>query len=322
MLSYFWKYNINSELRSMITQINRTVPTFKVDTHTIDAETKEYKDPLMRWPLRGCAFTNEIGESLRPLIGNAATLSWAPVLLYVGADIYDKYKNDQTEYSPSSHRCLKQAIFQGLASMFLPLLAVKLGQNIFSLTGLFTKDKLTIKSKEHIENLAKQYVTNGKLHSYINDDKECAKNFREIVSSNLDYKIQKAKTTNPIKKIYLQTKETIFDKFKVNQASDIDNYANKIITDLIDKKNNFAKPDEKFKSEPLYKKYARALKSGQTENIATNSVLNKYLAKGSLKDKAIKSLGGFAVILPAIPIIDKFVEQVLIGKYIAPRLEK
>ena len=56
----------------MITQINRTVPTFKVDTHTIDAETKEYKDPLMRWPLRGCAFTSEVGESLRPLVGTCS----------------------------------------------------------------------------------------------------------------------------------------------------------------------------------------------------------------------------------------------------------
>ena len=41
----------------------------------------------------------------------------------IGADIYDKYKNDQTEYSPSSHRGLEQAIFQGMASIFLPLVA-------------------------------------------------------------------------------------------------------------------------------------------------------------------------------------------------------
>ena len=70
-------------------------------------EKRDYKDPLTNWPLRGAAFTNEIGEALRPIIGNFATLSWIPALLYIGADIYDKYKNDQTEYSPDSRRCLK-----------------------------------------------------------------------------------------------------------------------------------------------------------------------------------------------------------------------
>ena len=64
----------------------------KADTHTINPETGDYKDPLMNWPLRGAAFTNEVGEALRPLIGGYATLTWVPVLMYVGADVYDKYK--------------------------------------------------------------------------------------------------------------------------------------------------------------------------------------------------------------------------------------
>ena len=81
-----------------INSINSYKNSFKADINSIDPVTGEYKDPLMHWPLRGAAFTNEIGEALRPLIGSYATLSWAPALLYIGADIYDKYKNDQTEY--------------------------------------------------------------------------------------------------------------------------------------------------------------------------------------------------------------------------------
>ena len=108
------------------------VCAFKADTVSIDSKTGEYRDPLMKWPLRGAAFTNEVGEALRPLIGGYATLSWVPALMYIGADIYDKYKNDQTEYSPNSKRLLKQAVFQGTASVLLPILAVKLGQNLFS----------------------------------------------------------------------------------------------------------------------------------------------------------------------------------------------
>ena len=77
----------------MIKPINITSTTFSADINTRNPETGEYKDPLMRWPLRGAAFTNEVGEALRPIIGNYATLSWIPALLYIGADIYDKYKN-------------------------------------------------------------------------------------------------------------------------------------------------------------------------------------------------------------------------------------
>ena len=65
----------------------------RADKHTIDRKTGEYKDPLMNWPLRGAAFTNEVGEALRPIIGNAANLTWIPALMYIGADVYDKYKN-------------------------------------------------------------------------------------------------------------------------------------------------------------------------------------------------------------------------------------
>ena len=56
---------------------------FKADKQSIDKKTGEYKDPLMKWPLRGAAFTNEVGEAMRPLIGNYATLSWVPALMYI-----------------------------------------------------------------------------------------------------------------------------------------------------------------------------------------------------------------------------------------------
>ena len=44
------------------------VSAFKADTASIDPKTCEYRDPLMKWPLRGAAFTNEVGEAFRPLL--------------------------------------------------------------------------------------------------------------------------------------------------------------------------------------------------------------------------------------------------------------
>ena len=130
--------------------INRI--SFKADSsHKKQAD--EYKDPLLKWPLRGAAFTNEVGEGLRPLIGSAATLFWAPVFLYIGADVYDKYKNDKDVYSPDSRRMLKQACFQGFASVILPLAVIKAGQATFSLFGLSSKEKLTYNVQDKINEL-------------------------------------------------------------------------------------------------------------------------------------------------------------------------
>ena len=141
------------------------VNTFRADTHSIDQKTGEYRDPLMKWPLRGAAFTNEVGEAMRPLIGGYATLSWVPALMYIGADIYDKYKNDETEYSPNSKRLLKQAIFQGMASIFLPLVAVKAGQNFFSIFGRLSENKVSINSQEQISKIAEDFIMNGQLYA-------------------------------------------------------------------------------------------------------------------------------------------------------------
>ena len=40
------------------------VVAFRADTTSVDAKTGEYRDPLMKWPLRGAAYTNEIGETV------------------------------------------------------------------------------------------------------------------------------------------------------------------------------------------------------------------------------------------------------------------
>ena len=78
----------------MIKPIGMANVNFRADKQTIDKQTGEYVDPMMKWPLRGAAFTNEVGEALRPIIGGAANLTWVPALMYIGADVYDKYKNE------------------------------------------------------------------------------------------------------------------------------------------------------------------------------------------------------------------------------------
>lgn len=295
--------------------------TFRADRNSVDNKGN-YNDPLMRWPLRGAAFTNEVGEALRPLIGEYATLTWVPALLYIGADIYDKYKNNQTEYNPDSRRCLKQAIFQGMASIALPLVAVKAGQNIFSLMGMFNKDKLTINSKEHINKLAQQFVANGKMRAYKNRDKECVKDFLDIIHNNLDYKKQSETSSNPVKKLLLNIENSLSKKFHVNNEGCLNSYGEKTIKDLIELRKTLLYSKELSESDKIAKVYKQALKNGQTSNVAVKTALNKYLQLDGSKGRMVKTLGGFIALGCAIKPIDNFVEHVLIGKIVAPTIEK
>ena len=283
--------------------------SFRADNRTIDKTTGEYKDPLMRWPLRGAAFTNEVGEALRPIIGNYATLSWVPALMYIGADVYDKYKNDKNEYSPDSRRCLKQAVFQGMASIFLPLIAVKLGQNIISQFGKFGQDKISLNSKEHVSKLAEQFIANGKMHAFDGRDKECTREFLNIAIDSLDYK-NKKKSVKKLRKI-----------FKADKNERLSKYSETTIKDLIKLRKDILNPTTEVKCSKWYSHYIKALKNGQTENVAVKSVLTDFQKNKMLKGNFLKTLGGFIALGLAIKPIDYFVEEVLIGKYVGPGID-
>ena len=283
--------------------------TFKADNETKDPITGEYKDPLMHWPLRGCAFTNEIGEALRPLIGKYATLSWAPALLYIGADIYDKYKNEQTEYSPSSKRALKQAIFQGMASIFLPLVAVKAGQNIFSLFGYLTHEKISYNSKAKIDKLAEEFVSNGNMRAYHNKDTECIAKFKDIVINSFDYHNNRKLRFNIWGRLVSGFEKNFTKRFFNKKNNNIENYAEEVIAELIDLRKKLFNPTETFKKNKKYKDYEILLQKGQTQSVAIKSILNKHLKNNSSIGKIIKTVGGFLALGLAIKPIDKFVEE-------------
>ncbi len=281
--------------------------SFKADTVNIDKKTGDYKDPLMRWPIRGLAFSNEVGESLRPIIGNYATLTWIPVLMYIGADIYDKYKNDQTEYSPDSKRCLKQAIFQGLASMLLPIIAVHTGQDIFSQFGRLSENKISFNDELFISKNAQQFIANGKMRAFDGKDEECVNEFLSQVKSNIDFK---------------NRKKYFFGFIRQAKNNKIKNYASKTIKDLIQLRKDLLNPSLEIKSSKNYVNYVNALKNGQTENVAVKTALSKFQNSKMNKGKFVKTIGGFTAFGCLVNPIDHFVEHFLIGKYVEPGLEK
>lgn len=293
----------------MVKPVQASSVTYRADNHTID-KNGEYRDPLMKWPLRGAAFTNEVGEALRPIIGNYANLTWVPALMYIGADVYDKYKNNQTEYSPDSRRCLKQAIFQGLASVCLPVFAVKVGQNAFSQFGKFSSDRVSLNTKEHVSKIAEQFIANGKMRAFDGKEDECIKEFLNQVSDSIDYNNKKKSLKNSLKIFSFDSKENV------------EKYSEKTIKDLINLRKDLLNPSTEVKAGGWYSKYINALKSGQTESVAVKSVLTNFQKGKMLKGNFIKTIGGFCALALAIKPIDHFVENILIGKYVGPQIDK
>lgn len=78
--------------------------------------------------MKSAATVNEIAPKLTFAL-------WVPSFMYLGADIYDKYKNDKNEFSPSSKRGVKEAIRQAFSFFILPTGATILGQKLTSPLG-------------------------------------------------------------------------------------------------------------------------------------------------------------------------------------------
>ena len=81
-------------------------------------------------------------------------------------------------------------------------------------------------------------------------------------------------------------------------------------------------PTEEFRSNKLYQSFKVALNSGETEQVATKTILTKLLNTKTTNCKIIKTIGGFIAVGFAINPIDKFVEHTIIDKYLGPQIDR
>ncbi len=157
---------------------NVTNPTFvnimpKVKLTPVKQKTKKEElqeiiqspnDPLAKYPLRAFGYSNEVGAAVSAMPGwgkVAEAALWVPALMYLGADIYDKYKRgkDGNYSKESATKGVEQAVFQGLASVILPTAAVKMGQGIASQFTKLDGTNLSASVKEELlEKLEKDFA--------------------------------------------------------------------------------------------------------------------------------------------------------------------
>ena len=77
-----------------------------INTVNSDKQKYKYHDPLNRPIPVLMSYSSEIGTAISEIAPKLGAALWAPTFMYLGADIYDKYKNDKDNYNPSAKRAL------------------------------------------------------------------------------------------------------------------------------------------------------------------------------------------------------------------------
>ncbi len=310
--------------------------TFKSTQKGNGQETKESKkvkipkdDIYMKWPLRGLAYSNEIGEVIRPMSGLLANLLWIPAIGYIAADVGDKYKhNEYGEHDPSKKRAGKQLSFQMLASVFLPTAAVKVGQKLTNIISSKGKDKLALNHREDITNRILDSMNKGTHEKFVDastglvDRAKYTQHIMENFAEMDKHKKTHNKMFEPIAKVIDFVKRPFEAKPK---TENIEKYVAKTIDNVMDMREALIEGKKPTNvSNKLFKAFEKAAKGGNLEQkkSAAFNVIKKAQGNKLFKNNALKSLGGFIALGLAMKPIDNFVEHVLIEKYIGPTIDK
>ncbi len=109
--------------------------TISQPQHKPDAKHND-KDPYTEYPLRGFAYSNEVGVALKdlnPVCGKLEKFFWVPALSYFALDISDKFKKGKEEGGTVKglQYGIRQGIFHALSSAALPMLAIDIGKEAF-----------------------------------------------------------------------------------------------------------------------------------------------------------------------------------------------
>lgn len=305
------------------------------DTVELSAKTKskrdDYNDPLMKWPYRGLAFTNDIGAAVMDIAPTLGTMLWVPALMYFGADIYDKYKSDQKEYEPSGKRAFKQAVFQACASVMMPIIVVHNGQKAASMLAQKSKDGMSLQLKEEVEQFTVHHLKRRKLKDYEGNVEGFKKEFNEHLKQHLLDREKSFKTKNPLKLL----SRWIFgskhgEKMTDKKLVQVQKYSNKNIDEMFAVRDALLHDRHpKSLSNKLLKLYDTTKREfakdkntieGYVED-TIKTVLKQRQRDRLFKTKLWKTAGGFVALGATIQFIDHFVEDYIIKKVVEPGLD-
>lgn len=298
----------------------------------LNADTKKntqekYRDPLSKKLPVMMSYSSEVGTAISEIAPKLGTALWAPTFMYLGADIYDKYKNDKTSYNPSAKRALKRAIYQGLTSIVALPAVIIAGQFIASPLGKLGKAGISGNAKDavykHIKNVIDQ------AHGSALDNYE---SFNRIITETLENKIKvrnnEKKTINPFKRFYNKYFTDRYDLLSSDKDKII-KFAKENALATFNIKNALKHGDKSKIPNKVYNKYNDILpamkemyKEGDYAYQATRNALKEYQNSLIFKNKLLKTIGGLGTLFLLATPINTFVDKQLMKKYIGPGIDQ
>lgn len=285
------------------------------------------KDIYAEMPIRALGYTNELGEAIRPLSPMLANLSWLPAIGYIGADIADKYRQDEfSNQDRSKGRASKQFITQLLASVFLPTLAVKAGQSLVNLGAAYGKTGLSINSREQISDTIINSMKSGEHKNYLDETGKVNKDaYKDALSEKID-EILKHKNTHKSNRNPVRIVLNLFKKplIKNPTSENIKKYANSVTDRLVDERQQLLDgvlPDGI--SQKTFNKFQKITKDMSAEEKQSHAFdIVRKMEKGRMfNNRILKSIGGLVALSVMAKPIDRFVENFIVHKYVGPQID-
>ncbi len=123
-------------------EISSKTPEYKMKTRENSLnnacgqkKSKTNKDVFKDTPVRNFAFTDEIGEALRPVLSASSSrvvralpnFAYIPAAAFLAADVADKYKNgdERTGQKSGIKTAAKEALYQGVVSIIAPAAIIR-----------------------------------------------------------------------------------------------------------------------------------------------------------------------------------------------------
>lgn len=288
-------------------------------------KNSKFHDPLNQWAVKGMSYSNEVGTAIVEIAPKLGAALWAPTFMYLGADIYDKYKNDKNGFNPSAKRALERAIFQGITALIALPAVIFAGQKLVSPIARFSKFGISTNAKDAVIRHTKDVIEQSHGDALESYDK-----FKKIVLKTLENKLNARKNEKKTVNIFKRVVNFFTDKYPmVNSNKDkLLAYAEENAKKVFDIKTALQNGDKKAVPRKINRKYNSILPAMKEmyghdhSHHALRTALQEYQKSLIFKNKLLKTLGGFISLAIFAGPVNKYVENTIMKKYINPEIDQ
>ncbi len=312
-------------IRKTDSQINNC-PTIQKSKNNTNTPPKSYKDPLNTWVVRSMSYSSDVGTAIREIAPKLGAALWAPTFMYLGADIYDKYKTDKNGINPSGTRALERGIFQGLMSLVVMPSVIFTSQKLISpIAKINDKYKLSTSAKDSVIRHTKDVISQCKGETL--DDYN---NLKNLILTTLNNKLQARENEKKSAKFYKKIINFLTNKYPMvnSDRKNLLDFAEENAKKIFEIKTALItdnKKDIPYYVNKKYKSIMPTMKEMYGHDYAYHALktaLKEYQNSLIFKNQLLKTIVGFSTMLLLTNPLTKFVQNNIMKKYINPEIDQ